>query len=315
MSSTRSTDQILSELESKDVRLWAEGDRLRLSAPKGALSETLQAELSERKQEILSYLEMAREAGREMGAAARRIEAVPRGGPLPLSFGQERLWFLHQLETESTAYNIPIEILFRDVGDVGAIQKALSEILRRHEVLRTIFPEVDGHPAAEVLPREEVRIPVRSLVGLAPEDAARELARTRAENGGRFELAGRPPWRADLLEFAPGSYLLLFTQHHILTDRWSVGLFVRELESLYRAFREGKPSPLAPLEIQYADFASWQRQELERGPSGARSSTGRPVSARPFLWWSFRSTPRARRLRRSPGPGSPSSIRDRFSTS
>ncbi len=266
MSSNRTTDQILSELSAKDVRLWAEGDRLRLSAPKGALSESLQEELSARKQEILSYLEMAREAGRAVGGERRPIEPVGRTGNLALSFGQERLWFLHQLETESTAYNIPVEIRFRGETDAEALGRAMSAVAQRHEVLRTVFPEFEGRPVAAILPPFEVPLPVQSLIGLGREAAARELERARAENGRvRFDLASSPPWRARLGELAPRDYLLLFTQHHILTDRWSLGLFVRELETLYRGFREKKPTSLPPLAIQYADFAAWQRRELSRG--------------------------------------------------
>lgn len=258
----RRTEQILSELEARDVRLWVEGDRLRLSAPKGALTEDLREELTSRKAEILSYFEVARrETERSVRIAPRSSNA---GVDLPLSFGQERLWFLHLLEADSTAYNIPMEIRLRGPADVSALESALTELTRRHEVLRTIFMEVEGVPVQRVLPVEPIRLELRDLTGLTAEAFDLEYERARRENGrARFDMDERPPWRTLVLKTAPEEHLLLLTQHHILTDRWSIAVLVRELELLYRGFSEGRVAALPPLSIQYADFARWQRQRVE----------------------------------------------------
>lgn len=262
----RTTDEILSELRSLDVRLWVEGDRLRLSAPKGALSQNLQEELARRKAELLSYLEMVEAASRAPTPIVPLDRGERAGSDLALSFGQERLWFLHRLETESTAYNIPVEIRFRGDVDVASLEEAIGEIVRRHEVLRSLFPDVEGSPVQRPLEAMRFRLSTVDLGRLEPRSLETELDRLKAEHGRqRFDLARRPPWRAILVELSPKDHMLLFAQHHIVTDRWSLGIFVRELDAIYRAFSRSEASPLPELPFQYADFAAWQRAALEGG--------------------------------------------------
>jgi surfactin family lipopeptide synthetase A len=255
------TDELLSELMARDVRVWAEEGRLHLSAPKGVLTAELQEELSSRKREILSYLQMAREVADRQTPA---IRPASRGAPLELSFGQERLWFLHHLEPENTAYNIPAEIRFREAVDLNDLEWSLSELVRRHEILRTAFPEVDGRPVQAIQPPRPCSIPCIDLTGLSGAALAKEIERHKTSNGrDRFDMTRGPLWRAVLLRLSEEDYRLLFTQHHVITDRWSLGVLVAELRALYRISRKEMSSPLPDLPIQYADFSVWQRQWLQ----------------------------------------------------
>jgi amino acid adenylation domain-containing protein len=179
---------------------------------------------------------------------------------LPLSFGQQRLWFLDQLEPGGVAYNMPAAVRLRGSLDAAALSWSLGEVVRRHEVLRTIF-RLDGEEPAQVpLPAAPLQLPRVDLAGLPPgrrEAAARRLLAAAA--GRPFDLANGPLLRSLLLRLDPLEHLLLVVVHHIASDAWSMGLLVRELSALYAARRRGAPSPLPELPLQYADYAAWQR--------------------------------------------------------
>ncbi|HEX3131786.1 MAG TPA: amino acid adenylation domain-containing protein [Thermoanaerobaculia bacterium] len=188
---------------------------------------------------------------------------VPREQPLALSFAQQRLWFLDQLEPGSLAYNLAGAI--RLVGPLGvsALRRVLSEIVRRHESLRTTFPEAEGQPWQRIAPPEAVDLPVVDLSGLpAPlrDPEARRLA--SAEVRRPYDLAAGPLLRNTLIRMAGEEHALLIGLQHIVADGWSLGIFVRELGVLYRAFAAGGESPFPELALQYADFAAWQRSWL-----------------------------------------------------
>jgi amino acid adenylation domain-containing protein/non-ribosomal peptide synthase protein (TIGR01720 family) len=182
----------------------------------------------------------------------------------PLSFGQERLWFLDQLDPGDPSYLVPLSFRLRGPLDAAALERALGEIVRRHHIFRTHHRLIDDHPTALVgepsfsLPREQSTAPDR-------EEAAREAM--SAEARAPFDLATSPPLRARLLTLGEADHLLLLTLHHIAADAWTVGVVHRELGALYTAFRQGHPSPLAELPLQYADYARWQRARLG-GPLG-----------------------------------------------
>ncbi|MEO6196445.1 MAG: non-ribosomal peptide synthase/polyketide synthase [Thermoanaerobaculia bacterium] len=191
------------------------------------------------------------------------IEPVPRTGELPLSFAQQRLWFLHQLEPESSAYNSPKVLAFHGPLDTGLLAAALTGVARRHEVLRTSFPASEGEPVQRIAPPAPVALPVVDLAALpaAPRAAeARRLARREAERP--FDLARGLPLRVTLLRLDEEERHLLFTLHHIASDAWSLGVLVREVSALYRAFAAGAPPALPALPVQYADYAVWQRSWL-----------------------------------------------------
>ncbi|HYN19809.1 MAG TPA: amino acid adenylation domain-containing protein [Thermoanaerobaculia bacterium] len=192
------------------------------------------------------------------------IVPVPRSGALPVSFAQQRLWFLDQLEPGSAAYNIPAALRIRGSLDVHAMERTLNEVERRHEVLRTVFVAANGIPTQNVLPvtADSLRVVDLSAMPVERREAtARALFATEAKRP--FDLARGPLWRNTLVCLDRHEQLLLSTVHHIASDGWSTGLLVQEVGVLYRGFATGEPPVLRDLPLQYADFAAWQRQWLQ----------------------------------------------------
>src|SRR5919108_3201522 len=252
--------EVLAELSKLGVKLWADGEQLRIRAARGRLTPDLRNALTENKAEILLLLHQ-----RNMGATVTSIPLarVPRNGHLSLSFAQERLWFLTQLEGPSATYNIAVGLQLRGSLDIGALQGSLGEIVRRHEGLRTTFPTLEGEAVQVIAPVREVVLPVVDLTGLGEERQAVELRRLMAEEAQRpFDLARGPLLRVGLLRLGEETHGLFLTAHHIIADGWSMGVFIRELSALYRAYSTGAPSPLSEPTIQYADYAQWQRRWL-----------------------------------------------------
>jgi amino acid adenylation domain-containing protein len=192
--------------------------------------------------------------------AAPPIVPVPRSARMPLSFGQERLWFLAQLDPDSPAYVVPLALRLAGALNADALERALAEIARRHEVLRTTFVADEGRPAQVIHPPAPVPLPRTSLAALSPEERERAVrAEAEAEARRPFDLAAGPVWRAHLVELALEDHVLLLTFHHIASDLWTSNLVDRELSALYDAFSRGLPLPLPELPVQYADYAAWQR--------------------------------------------------------
>ncbi|HVS00763.1 MAG TPA: amino acid adenylation domain-containing protein, partial [Thermoanaerobaculia bacterium] len=183
---------------------------------------------------------------------------------VPLSFAQQRLWILHQLEPRSAAYNMPSALRMEGGLDRRALAAALEAVVCRHESLRTVFHEVEGQPLQSVVYEARVPLPVADLSGLAPGRRQAEAAALfQAEVLRPFDLKTGPLLRALLFALGGDEHVLLFTVHHIASDGWSTGVLVRELGPLYEACRAGRPAALPALPIQYADFAVWQRQWLQ----------------------------------------------------
>jgi hypothetical protein len=217
-------------------------------------------------QPTVAGLGVAIEAARRGGAAvaAPALVQVEREGPQPVSFAQQRLWFLDQLEPDSALYNVPAAVRLSGALAVGALERSLSELVRRHEALRTRFVARDGEPLQVVGEAEGVELPVTDLSGIADEqEREAEAARRCTEEARRpFDLARGPLLRASLLRLAAAEHILLLTTHHIVSDGWSAGVMVGEVGRLYEAFSEGRESPLAELKVQYTDYAVWQREWL-----------------------------------------------------
>ncbi|HEU4556418.1 MAG TPA: amino acid adenylation domain-containing protein, partial [Longimicrobium sp.] len=189
-----------------------------------------------------------------------------RAGALPLSFAQERLWFLDRLEPESTAYNISAARRLAGELDKAALERGLGEIVRRHEALRTVFGEVDGTPVQVIAPYGGLALPVEDLSDLSEADREAAVRRRAGEEARRpFDLSAGPLFRAALLRLGEEDHVLLLSMHHIVSDGWSMGVLFRELSALYVAYREGRESPLPELTVQYADYAVWQRDHLRDG--------------------------------------------------
>ncbi|HEU4451992.1 MAG TPA: condensation domain-containing protein, partial [Longimicrobium sp.] len=191
------------------------------------------------------------------------VVPVERTGALPLSFAQERLWFIDRLEPGSTAYNMAWPLRLRGAPDIGALERAVGEIVRRHEALRTTFGEVDGSPVQVIAPFGGFALQVEDLSALSEVDREAAVGRRAGEVAGRaYDLSAGPLFRAALLRLGAEDHALLLGMHHIVSDGWSMGVLFRELSSLYEAFREGRESPLPEPAVQYADYAAWQREHL-----------------------------------------------------
>ncbi|SDJ61110.1 Phosphopantetheine attachment site, partial [Paraburkholderia steynii] len=187
------------------------------------------------------------------------IEVVTRSDLLPVSFSQQRLWFLSQDEDVSSSYNIPVAIRLVGALSTDALRKSFNALMQRHESLRTVFALIGGHLHARLLPID-VRLTLLEEDLYTRSDGSEALGTLLREESLRpFDLTSGPLIRACLIRTAPDEHVLLFTVHHIISDRWSAGILLNELSAFYTAFVRGSPSSLSPLEIQYPDYASWQR--------------------------------------------------------
>ncbi|HEY0172749.1 MAG TPA: condensation domain-containing protein, partial [Pyrinomonadaceae bacterium] len=212
----------------------------------------------------------ARKEAEEQETETGRIPRVSREQPLPLSFAQQRLWFLDRLSPETASYNVPVAYRIKGRLDAGALERSLNRIVERHEVLRTTIALAGGEPVQVVSPHSRLTLQLTDLGDVPPSE---RLARARAEveeEGRRpFDLERGPVIRARLLRLGPEEHVLAFTMHHIVSDALSFGVFVRELSAFYEAEAGGAEARLPELPVQYADYAAWQRgwlqgEELER---------------------------------------------------
>ncbi|RKI44742.1 non-ribosomal peptide synthetase, partial [Corallococcus sp. AB049A] len=206
---------------------------------------------------------------------AERLKTAPRqlhttlnptalGGPAPLSFAQQRLWFIDQLEPSSSLYNVPVAVRLDGELDVAALEGALREVVRRHESLRTTFELHEGQPAQRIHAEPRLSMVQLDLRALGSEQREQEVRRRLGvELAEPFDLNQGPLIRANLLRLGSAEHVLLVTMHHIVSDGWSLGVLIREMGALYAAFTEGRPSPLPELSLQYAGYAAWQRSWLQ----------------------------------------------------
>ncbi len=212
--------------------------------------------------EFAKRIEAARRSGSVLQAPP--ITRVEKRDALPLSFAQQRLWFLDQLEPGTPLYNMPQMFRVRGRLDASALERALNRIVERHESLRTTFALRDDEPVQVIAPVLQMALPVSDLSGVPESQREQRVQQIAADEARRpFDLASGPVMRAQLLHLDADSHVLLLTQHHIVSDRWSMGLVSEELAAHYTAFTQGSPSPLGDLVIQYADFAVWQRNWLQ----------------------------------------------------
>ncbi|MGB8509563.1 MAG: condensation domain-containing protein [Pyrinomonadaceae bacterium] len=183
----------------------------------------------------------------------------------PLSHAQQRLWFIDQLEPESAAYNMPAPVRLGGKLDLTVLERSMQEIVRRHEILRTTFVMDDGQPVQLIAPTLDLPLSFIDLEHLPPVERMEEAKRLASEEGLKpFDLSTGPLLRVSLLRLCEDDHAILLTMHHIISDGWSFGIFFRELRILYHALLTGAASPLSALPIQYADYAHWQREWLNR---------------------------------------------------
>ena len=214
--------------------------------------------------ELAAEIENRRSIGQiTSGTALTRVDR-DQTNRLPLSFAQQRLWFLEQLEGQLTAYNMPYAWRLQGPLDVEALRRALEEVMRRHEPLRTTFAIIDEEPVQIIRPSERFDLQIEDLSGFESQQQNDHVARRCGEEALRpFDLKGDRMLRGSLLLLSENEHILLLTMHHIASDGWSVELLFRKLSKLYEAFKAAKPSPLAALPVQYVDYVFLQRTELE----------------------------------------------------
>ncbi len=201
---------------------------------------------------------------RGKGLQAPPIVPIPRGGEMPLSFAQQRLWFIDQLDPGNSVYNFPAAVRLKGPLNVVALKQSLDEIVRRHEALRTTFAIVDGRPVQIIALSLTLTLPIVDLRELPETEREAEVQRLATNEAQRtFDLAHGPLVRATVLRLGENEHVGLLTMHHIVSDGWSTGILIREMAILYEAFCSGRPPSLPELPIQYVDFAHWQRQWLD----------------------------------------------------
>src|SRR5690349_6165780 len=197
-------------------------------------------------------------AGAHLSAASEEEVFV-----FPLSFAQQRLWFLHLLDPQSSAYNMPFALRLLGELDIPALERTLNEIVRRHEILRTTFEALDGEPVQLIAAPQALELPLTDLSDLPLDKREAETRRLIVRDALQpFDFARGPMLRASLLRLTEEEHVLSLTMHHIVSDGWSMGVLVHEFAALYTAFSSDRPSPLPELSIQYADYAQWQRAWL-----------------------------------------------------
>lgn len=251
---------LLATLRELDVKVWAEGEQIRVSTPKGALQPELRQKIRDHKAELLVLLRTAQAASDNAKAP---IPVIDRSQPLMLSSAQQRMWFLDQLEPGSSAYNLFFSHHIEASLDPSLLERCFTELVRRHEILRTSFRADHGQLRQIVAPPVDWHLPVLDLQHLPPSERNHKIAQVIAEQTARpFDLSDHSLLRTLLIQSAPDDFLLVMVMHHIIADATSFRLIRRELEILYAASAKGQPSLLPDLPVQYADYAAWQQGML-----------------------------------------------------
>ncbi|MCF3650809.1 amino acid adenylation domain-containing protein [Synoicihabitans lomoniglobus] len=247
---------LLARLRAVGIQLRVEDqDKLRYRAPKGVLTPELAAEIKRHRAALIERLQTAAVG---LNAPIPRLADAPH---YALSQAQWRLWVIMQMQRDSTAYNVPLHLVFHGTLDGPRVERVFAAIVARHEALRTNFICIDGEPRQIIHPSIEVLVPLTDVSGQSdPESAARD--RARQQTAAPFDLERETLFRLELVKLAADRHVLLLTLHHIVVDGTSFGILLREFGELYSAFTAGAPSPLAPLPLHYRDFAAWQNERL-----------------------------------------------------
>ena len=254
-----SLEQLFAQLRRAGIFIEKRGEDLSVSGPRGALTPELQHQIRERKPEIVRWLSTVQHSTH---VPIPPLRALPRRSPLPLSFSQQRLWFLEQLEPGTSAYNIPWLLSLTGPLHIDCLQLALDDLVRRHESLRTNFEAHQGSPVQRIQEAASVELETRDF-SHQPLAAINEYLSAEAHRP--FELGSGLLLRAILIRKSRDDHVLLMLTHHIVTDGASMAILLRDLVEFYRSRREGRAPDLPELVVQYADYALWQRNWIERG--------------------------------------------------
>ena len=250
--------EVIEKIQRANISLWIEGEKLKFRAEKGAMTAELKSVIGEVKQELIEHLTSIQGSD---GQIRRQQTIYPHKTeePAPLSFSQQRLWILDQLEDNSAAYNVPYALSLKGDLNISALQRSINTLVKRHAALRTTIMIQGKSPKQRVLPTLELNIETETI-------AEEHLQATaEAELHTPFNLENDCLIRVCLLSIAPQYHVLLLTLHHIISDGWSMGILIRELAALYRAENNNTPLELPELPIQFTDYAWWQQQQQEKG--------------------------------------------------
>jgi len=240
------------------------GDSILVNQSIARIREELQVEIPLRKFFEHPYIKALSEEIEKQERQVSSIKPVKREGEIPLSFAQERLWFLQELDAESTAYFVPRVIRIKGQLDIALLERTFSEIIRRHEILRTVFPTVDGRPVQRIQEPYTFKIPVIDWSQEEKENQNKKVSHFLEEEGQRvFDFENGPLLRVTLLKINQAEHLFVLTEHHLIHDGWTQGVLLQEFITVFTAYSEGRAHDLPELPIQYADFAIWQRHFLK----------------------------------------------------
>ncbi|OPF20219.1 non-ribosomal peptide synthetase [Microcystis aeruginosa KW] len=249
--------EFLSYLNSLDIKLWLEEEKLKYQAPQGAMTPEIKQEIGTRKPEILTFLRSATTPSKPLESV---INSVARTEDLPLSFAQQRMWFLYQMDQQNSAYNEALTIRLTGRLNIDILEQTINAIIQRHESLRTTFPMVEGKPIQKVAPSLKIKLLVVNLKDIPQDQIDKQIIKELQKP---FDLTQSPLLRCTLFDLGYENYILVNVFHHIIIDGWSKGILFKELSEFYQAFLSNSTVDLPELPIQYADFAVWQRQWLQ----------------------------------------------------
>jgi amino acid adenylation domain-containing protein len=261
--------EVLDRAIDSGVFLYVENGELKYRAKSGALSPELRSELARNRESIVQHLTriQAKAPAERSPFAPPPLEKRSGGGDVPLSFAQQRLWFIDRLGDGSAQYQAQSAQRLNGRLDVAALRRALTTIIERHHPLRTVVAEENGTPYQVVLPSFELELPETDLRALPEAEQELEIQRFIAQNAKRHvDLARDLMFRGHLLTLGPDRYVMLLDLHHIAADAWSLGILQKELIALYTAYCQGRPNPLPPPQLEYADYTMWQRNWLQGEP-------------------------------------------------
>ena len=241
--------EFLSYLNSLDIKLWLEEEKLKYQAPQGAMTPEIKQEIGTRKPEILAFLRSATTPSKPVESV---IDPVARTEELPLSFAQQRMWFLYQMDQQNSAYNEALTIRLTGRLNIDILEQTINAIIQRHESLRTTFPMVEGKPIQKIAPSLKIKLLVVNLKDIPQEQIDKQIIKELQKP---FDLTQAPLLRCTLFDLGYENYILVNVFHHIIIDGWSKGILFKELSEFYQAFLSNSTVDLPELPIQYADFA------------------------------------------------------------
>jgi amino acid adenylation domain-containing protein/non-ribosomal peptide synthase protein (TIGR01720 family) len=250
-------EQLVLKMSELDIKLYLVDGKLKYSAAKDVITDEIKASLVEHKQEIIDFLNTS------PSAAENQCDS-DKSNNMKLSFSQQRLWFIDQLEGGSAQFNIRMAIKLTGLININAFKRAISSIIERHEVLRTCFASSDGNPYQIIQDKFELPLKSIDISHLNFDEQTQKVAQLASEDGNKlFDLSKDVLIRVNLLKLSAEQHIVLFNMHHIASDAWSIGILIKEFSILYNAYCQKQDNPLAPLTIQYVDYAQWQRDLLQ----------------------------------------------------